>query len=284
MFLRVLEYYSGILILTTNRVGEFDEAFKSRIHISLYYPKLDRESTLKIWDMNLKRIQRSGVDMDVDEDRILKFAQTHWSASKKKLTRRWNGRQIKNAFQTAIALATWDFNDEQEGMDLQRPMLSDKHFQIVSQTSAHFDDYLSNVHGIDEDDAFAVIAERETLRKDDMPRVDWNPRRESSAALKIPSSNRRRNIRSTSRHHGSSDDYEDQSEGSEDDHEARTQELELELKLRKMKGRRKSSVKDTRRREESKESEKAKEKEEEKEKFRPRRREAEESDEKSSED
>lgn len=36
VFLRVLEFYAGILFLTTNRVGTIDEAFKSRIHISLY--------------------------------------------------------------------------------------------------------------------------------------------------------------------------------------------------------------------------------------------------------
>ena len=30
VFLRVLEYYEGILILTSNRVGTFDEAFKSQ--------------------------------------------------------------------------------------------------------------------------------------------------------------------------------------------------------------------------------------------------------------
>lgn len=34
-FLRALEYYEGILILTTNRVGTFDEAFKSRIQLAL---------------------------------------------------------------------------------------------------------------------------------------------------------------------------------------------------------------------------------------------------------
>lgn len=35
-FLRVLDYYSGILIMTTNRVGTIDEGFISRIHLSLY--------------------------------------------------------------------------------------------------------------------------------------------------------------------------------------------------------------------------------------------------------
>ena len=48
VFLRVLEYYEGILFLTTNRVGISDEAFKSRIHISLYYPPLNWQQTEKI--------------------------------------------------------------------------------------------------------------------------------------------------------------------------------------------------------------------------------------------
>ena len=236
VFLRVLEYYSGILILTTNRVAEFDEAFKSRIHISLYYPKLDRESTIKIWDMNLKRLLRSDLDMDVDEEKILKFAKSQWYESKKKLTRRWNGRQIKNAFQTAIALATWDFNDESEGAHLDRPRLSDKQFRIVSQTSAHFDDYISAVHGIDEDDAFAVLAEREALRKDDVPRADWNGRRESQNLQVKPL----RTIRGGSRHESSEDERLENSDSDQDN----IQELELQLKLEKMRSRRKSSVKE----------------------------------------
>ncbi|CAG8981389.1 hypothetical protein HYALB_00009601 [Hymenoscyphus albidus] len=40
IFLRQLEYYQGILILTTNRIGDCDPSFESRIHISLNYPDL----------------------------------------------------------------------------------------------------------------------------------------------------------------------------------------------------------------------------------------------------
>ena len=42
-FLRVVEYFEGILILTTNRVGTCDEAFKSRIQLALHYPPLSEE-------------------------------------------------------------------------------------------------------------------------------------------------------------------------------------------------------------------------------------------------
>ena len=40
VFLRVIEYFEGILILTSNRVGTFDEAFKSRLQLALHYEKL----------------------------------------------------------------------------------------------------------------------------------------------------------------------------------------------------------------------------------------------------
>lgn len=109
VFLRVLECYSGILILTTNRVGDFDEAVKSRVHCALYYPPLDRRNTKKIWKMNLDLLQRQNESPDCnmpvrfDRKEILEFADSHWKDGS-----RWNGRQIKNAFQTAVALADWD--------------------------------------------------------------------------------------------------------------------------------------------------------------------------------
>lgn len=43
IFLRVLEYYEGILVLTTNRVGMFDEAFKSRVQLAIHFPSLGQE-------------------------------------------------------------------------------------------------------------------------------------------------------------------------------------------------------------------------------------------------
>ncbi|OOF92561.1 hypothetical protein ASPCADRAFT_153252, partial [Aspergillus carbonarius ITEM 5010] len=41
--LRAMDYYEGVLFLTTNRVGDFDEASTSRIHVCLYYPELSHE-------------------------------------------------------------------------------------------------------------------------------------------------------------------------------------------------------------------------------------------------
>ncbi|KAJ1333057.1 NTP/NDP exchange transporter [Microdochium nivale] len=113
VFLRVLEYYPGVLFLTTNRVGAFDDAFRSRIHLSLYYPKLDRRQTIKIWKMNLRRISESNAkrvqdgepEIRIHTDKILRFVRDHWEQLS------WNGRQIRNAFQTAIALSEFDVRD-----------------------------------------------------------------------------------------------------------------------------------------------------------------------------
>lgn len=81
VFLRMLEYYSGILFLTTNRVGALDEAFRSRVHISLYYPHLSRDDTIAILRGNLERLrktyQSSGGAIDdqliIKEDHIVSY-------------------------------------------------------------------------------------------------------------------------------------------------------------------------------------------------------------------
>ena len=170
VFLRVLEYYDGVLMLTTNRVGSFDEAFRSRIHISLYYPPLDEHSTSQIWKMNLRRLQQAeDVDVDIDEAEIKRFYRKHWEANEKKKSRRWNGRQIKNAFQTALALANWEFHNSKPGT-MDRPNLNARHFKKVAETSNHFDDYLAKVlkDGQDIDaNIYALIAQREGLRDDE---------------------------------------------------------------------------------------------------------------------
>lgn len=158
VFLRVLEYYSGILFLTTNKVGHFDEAFKSRIHVALYYPPLDEESAMQVWKMNLQRLIEQKHNFDADVKGITKYAKRHYRTLEKSKRATWNGRQIKNVFQTAIALAEFDAKMEHNA----KPMLRMKHFEIVARASEGFDYYLSMIHGTDAD-----RAKREGMRFDD---------------------------------------------------------------------------------------------------------------------
>ena len=148
VFLRVLEYYSGILFLTTNRVGAFDQAFRSRIHMSLFYPRIEEDATLKIWQMNVDRAREIWGDKlsidDADRKGILAFAAKHYRELAVSETT-WNGRQIRNAFQTAIALAEWDAYQSQLKFKSEhplRPRLEAEHFERVAKASKHFDAYL----------------------------------------------------------------------------------------------------------------------------------------------
>ncbi|KAK0711879.1 hypothetical protein B0H67DRAFT_586485 [Lasiosphaeris hirsuta] len=153
VFLRVLEYYAGILFLTTNRIGDFDEAFASRIHVSLYYPPLSRTSTRSIFELNLrlirKRFEDKGRKIDIEDDAIIKFAVTYWKENKKM---RWNGRQIRNACQTALALAEFDAQGgSHESIKVKdaEVKLTTRHLTIVSNAYLEFIRYLKKVYGRD---------------------------------------------------------------------------------------------------------------------------------------
>jgi SpoVK/Ycf46/Vps4 family AAA+-type ATPase len=56
-FLRALEYYKGILFLTTNRAGTFDEAFISRIHVQIHYPEFEDEERDRLWDTLFQKLE-----------------------------------------------------------------------------------------------------------------------------------------------------------------------------------------------------------------------------------
>jgi hypothetical protein len=57
VFLRLLEYYQGILFLTTNRVETFDEAFQSRIHMGIRYDNLTFKARKEIWLHHIRKIE-----------------------------------------------------------------------------------------------------------------------------------------------------------------------------------------------------------------------------------
>src|SRR5271154_2238428 len=122
VFLRVLDYYTGILFLTTNRSGALDEAFKSRIHYKIYYPPLTKDQTLNIWKLNIQRLRHINEQseekrpLEIFDTRVLDFAELQFDDSDRRGTGQWNGRQIRNAFQVARSLAYYDALAEADQM------------------------------------------------------------------------------------------------------------------------------------------------------------------------
>lgn len=131
VFLRTLEYYDGILILTSNRVGTFDEAFKSRIQVALHYPNLDRVSRKKIWKNFFNMLEDDEEDVNLDE----------LNAHMDELAdQELNGRQIRNALTTARQLALF-----------QKEMLGWEHLEQAIRTARDFNKYLRTLHGHTDD-------------------------------------------------------------------------------------------------------------------------------------
>ncbi|KAL8745517.1 MAG: hypothetical protein Q9184_007861, partial [Pyrenodesmia sp. 2 TL-2023] len=53
-------------------------AFKSRIHISVYYPPLDGPTTVAIWRVNIARSKSSEKNYKIEEEEIIKYAKNHF--------------------------------------------------------------------------------------------------------------------------------------------------------------------------------------------------------------
>lgn len=87
IFLRLLEYFQGILFLTTNRVETFDDAFQSRIHVALRYGELTTKAKRSVWKMFLERVRaKEGVE-------IAKFKEEDYNALAR---HNLNGRQVSS--------------------------------------------------------------------------------------------------------------------------------------------------------------------------------------------
>lgn len=92
VFLRLLEYYDGMMFLTTNRIESMDPAFQSRIDLTLRYKDLTQDAKKKIWVDLVKNGADGKVVENVDYDQLASY--------------NLNGRQIKNVVKLARMLAT----------------------------------------------------------------------------------------------------------------------------------------------------------------------------------
>ena len=114
-------------MLTSNRVGVFDEAFRSRIQVALYYKALTRPSRKKIWQNFLEMLEEDEEDVDLDElrNRLDELA-----------GHELNGRQIRNTLTTARQLAIY-----------KKEQLEWEHLEYALSLSTEFNNYIKRVQG-----------------------------------------------------------------------------------------------------------------------------------------
>lgn len=98
-FARFLDYYQGIVVITTNRVSRFDGALMPRIDLTLGLPPLDRDRRLTIWRNQIQDLFDDGT---INADQSAEFcalASNEWSMDD------FNGHQIKKAVKAAKVVA-----------------------------------------------------------------------------------------------------------------------------------------------------------------------------------
>ena len=114
--------------------------------------------------------------MDADEKEIMEYADLHFRRGDA-IDTAWNGRQIRNAFQKATALAEFEAR-ERHSKDMKsgkkdasapvHPLLQPKHFDVVAQASFDFDKYFDSI----DDETLAERAHRVAERNDRFPRTN----------------------------------------------------------------------------------------------------------------
>lgn len=113
MFLRTLEYFQGIIFLTSNRVSVFDQAIKSRVHLALQYQPPNRASRRQLWRNQLAGLPEGATafggakgwgDRGWGDERVA--GQDHLEGVLDLVEEaEMNGREISNSIHTALTLA-----------------------------------------------------------------------------------------------------------------------------------------------------------------------------------
>jgi AAA+ superfamily predicted ATPase len=97
----MLEYYRGIIIMTSNRAQTMDRAFQSRIHLTLRYPDLGQAAKEHIWRYFITKTNPEAMITDESYSRLAQLP--------------INGRQIKNVVKISMLLAAQE--EEKISMD-----------------------------------------------------------------------------------------------------------------------------------------------------------------------
>ncbi|KAB5586251.1 hypothetical protein GE09DRAFT_1235499, partial [Coniochaeta sp. 2T2.1] len=159
VFLRCVEYFKGVLFLTTNRVGKFDDAFTSRIHVIIHYPPLRAEDRREIWEGFFAKLRKERPEIKVSR-RTKEYVLNDEEMTKTD----WNGREIRNgkscnaergihvvyfraAFQTAVSLALYQFYMRENKEEDENPELEQDHFEDICRMTIEFKKYLANIEG-----------------------------------------------------------------------------------------------------------------------------------------
>jgi len=130
VLLRVLEYYDGIIILTTNRITSLDIAVQSRIHLAIRYNDLDQKQKQNVFRIFLEQLEPQSIK---EYDKVIEYVNEYASMNK------LNGRQIRNVVSSALSLAR-----SRAKMGGEDGKMTKRHLKEVLKITCDFQDQLES--------------------------------------------------------------------------------------------------------------------------------------------
>ena len=95
VFLRKVEFFEGVLFLTTNLLNDFDAAILNRIHLKLKYDDLDKSARKAVIIQFLRMIKDDLESSDISAEYLDRFASVQL-----------NGRQVSSPYKTRVSSLT----------------------------------------------------------------------------------------------------------------------------------------------------------------------------------
>lgn len=133
VLLRVLEYYRGIIILTTNRIKSIDVAVISRIHLAIRYEDLSVDQMRSIFKYFLDQLEPGCIANRESIDDFIESFGHHYNL---------NGRQIRNVVSAALAAARHEADAGVNGKPKGDGRMTFKHLKSVCEMTRDFQEQL----------------------------------------------------------------------------------------------------------------------------------------------
>ncbi|PCG88209.1 hypothetical protein PENOC_112040 [Penicillium occitanis (nom. inval.)] len=133
VFLRMLEWFEGVMFLATNRASNFDPAILSRIHMPVEYPGLKQDQRTGIWRSSLDRARTARGPSDLSDEEVVKLAKLDL-----------NGRQINNIVSAGHALAAvkaeqLQYHHVQKAVEMSQKFINSKSVIKYWSTMGHLE-------------------------------------------------------------------------------------------------------------------------------------------------
>ena len=133
--------------MTTNRPGDLDEAFVSRIHITVGLKQLDPTERKKIWTIFIRDLGgESDPYTDKERHTLLNYAMQNFEGD------RLNGRQIRNTIRIALTLA-----------QLSNTHVTTEHLEQVVRNGREYSNYMAELNKMDAEEYAIALGRRASV-------------------------------------------------------------------------------------------------------------------------